>query len=143
MNTEEYRKKTNDELKQELNNLVKERFNLRIQRGSGLNPKPHLFSINKKNIARIKTILNEKKQMENKKVKTILAKVLSNKMDKSATVIVERQIKHPVNGKFIKRTSKYHIHDENNECEVGQQVKIQQCRPISKTKFWSLFKEDQ
>ena len=63
--------------------------------------------------------------MENKKVKTILAKVLSNKMDKSATVIVERQIKHPVNGKFIKRTSKYHIHDENNECEVGQQVKIQ------------------
>ena len=80
--------------------------------------------------------------MENKKVKTILAKVLSNKMDKSATVIVERQIKHPVNGKFIKRTSKYHIHDENNECEVGQQVKIQQCRPISKTKCWSLFKED-
>ena len=80
--------------------------------------------------------------MENKKVKTILAKVLSNKMDKSATVIVERQIKHPVNGKFIKRTSKYHIHYENNECEVGQQVKIQQCRPISKTKFWSLFKED-
>ena len=80
--------------------------------------------------------------MENKKVKTILAKVLSNKMDKSATVIVERQIKHPVNGKFIKRTSKYHIHDENNECEVGQQVKIQQCRPISKTKFWSLFNED-
>jgi len=48
MNTEEYRKKTNDELKQELNKLVKERFNLRIQRGSGLNPKPHLFSINKK-----------------------------------------------------------------------------------------------
>ena len=80
--------------------------------------------------------------MENKKVKTILAKVLSNKMDKSATVIVERQIKHPVNGKFIKRTSKYHIHDENNECEVGQQVKIHQCRPISKTKFWSLFKEE-
>ena len=80
--------------------------------------------------------------MENKKVKTILAKVLSNKMDKSATVIVERQIKHPVNGKFIKRTSKYHIHDENNECEVGQQVKIPQCRPISKTQFWSLFKEE-
>ena len=61
MNTEEYRKKTNDELQQELNKLVKERFNLRIQRGSGLNTKPHLFSINKKNIARIKTILNEKK----------------------------------------------------------------------------------
>ena len=80
--------------------------------------------------------------MENKKVKIILAKVLSNKMDKSATVIVERQIKHPVNGKFIKRTSKYHIHDENNECEIGQQVLIQQCRPVSKSKFWTLSKEE-
>ena len=61
MKIEEYRKKTSEELKKELNNLVKERFNLRIQRGSGLNPKPHLFAINKKSIARIKTILHEKK----------------------------------------------------------------------------------
>ena len=61
MKTEEYRKKTNDELKLELIELIKEIFNLRIQRGSGLNPKPHLFAINKKNIARIKTILNEMK----------------------------------------------------------------------------------
>ena len=61
MKIEEYRKKTNDELKNELNSLIKERFNLRIQRGSGLNPKPLLFAINKKSIARIKTILNEKK----------------------------------------------------------------------------------
>ena len=77
-----------------------------------------------------------------KKAKILLAKVFSNKMDKSATVIVERQIKHPVNGKFIKRTSKFHIHDENNECVIGQQVRIQQTRPISKTKFWTLVKED-
>ena len=56
MKIEDYRKKSNGELKQELINLVKERFNLRIQRGSGLNPKPHLFSINKKSIARKKTI---------------------------------------------------------------------------------------
>ena len=61
MKLEDYRKKTNIELSKELNVLLKERFALRIQRGSGLNPKPHLFSINKKNIARIKTILNEKK----------------------------------------------------------------------------------
>jgi len=61
MKTEEYRNKTNDELLQELDGLVKERFTLHIQRGTGLNPKPHLFSINKKSIARIKTILNEKK----------------------------------------------------------------------------------
>ena len=61
MKLEDYRKKTNIELSKELNILLKERFTLRIQRGSGLTPKPHLFGINKKNIARIKTILNEKK----------------------------------------------------------------------------------
>lgn len=55
--------------------------------------------------------------------------------------MVERLIKHPVNGKFIKRTSKYHIHDEKNVCVIGQQVKIKQCKPISKTKFWSLADE--
>ena len=59
-NVEDYRKKTNEELKIELNSLLKERFELRIKRGSGLNPKPHLFSNNKKNIARVKTIIKEK-----------------------------------------------------------------------------------
>lgn len=61
MNIKEYREKSNVELIKELDILIKERFTLRIQRGTGLNPKPHLFSINKKSIARIKTILNEKK----------------------------------------------------------------------------------
>jgi len=56
-------------------------------------------------------------------------------------VVVERQIKHPVNGKYIKRTSKFHIHDENNECQIGQQVLIKQSKPISKTKSWLLVKE--
>ncbi len=76
--------------------------------------------------------------MENKKLKILSAKVISNKMDKSATVAVERLVKHPVNGKYIKRTSKFHIHDENNTCEIGQVVKITQSRPISKTKSWIL-----
>ena len=76
--------------------------------------------------------------MENKKLKILSAKVISNKMDKSATVAVERLVKHPVNGKYIKRTSKFHIHDENNVCEVGQMVKITQSKPISKTKSWIL-----
>tara|TARA_B100000073_G_C23554901_1_gene501655 strand:- start:34 stop:234 length:201 start_codon:yes stop_codon:yes gene_type:complete len=59
---EDYRKKTSEELKLELNNLLKERFDLRIKRGSGLNPKPHLFGINKKSIARIKTLIREKSE---------------------------------------------------------------------------------
>tara|TARA_Y100000589_G_scaffold325170_1_gene362633 strand:- start:4805 stop:5050 length:246 start_codon:yes stop_codon:yes gene_type:complete len=80
--------------------------------------------------------------MAEKKIKTILARVVSNKMDKSATVLVERQVKHPVNGKFIKRSSKFHIHDENNLCEVGQTVLIRQTRPLSKTKSWILVEGD-
>ncbi|MEC7833238.1 MAG: 50S ribosomal protein L29 [Pseudomonadota bacterium] len=61
MNIDEYKKKTKEELVKELHTLIKERFDLRIQRGSGLSPKPHLFKVNKKKIARIKTILIEKK----------------------------------------------------------------------------------
>ena len=78
--------------------------------------------------------------MENK-VKIITAKVLKTAMDKSAVVSVERLVKHPVNGKFIKRSTKYHVHDENNKCVVCEQIKIKQCRPISKTKTWVLVEE--
>lgn len=74
MKLEDYRKKTDVELSKELNVLLKERFTLRIQRGSGLNPKPHLFGTNKKNIARIKTILNEKKLNGKQKEKNITCK---------------------------------------------------------------------
>ena len=78
--------------------------------------------------------------MENK-VKIITARVLKTAMDKSAVVSVERLVKHPVNGKFIKRSTKYHVHDENNKCVVGELIKIRQCRPISKTKTWMLVEE--
>ena len=78
--------------------------------------------------------------MENK-VKIITAKVLKTAMDKSAVVSVERLVKHPVNGKFIKRSTKYHVHDENNKCVVGELIKIRQCRPISKTKTWILVED--
>jgi small subunit ribosomal protein S17 len=72
----------------------------------------------------------------------ITAKVVKTEMNKSAVVSVERLVKHPVNGKYIKRSTKYHIHDENNKCSVGDVIKIRQCRPISKTKTWVLV-EDQ
>ena len=78
--------------------------------------------------------------MENK-AKIITAKVLITSMDKSAVVSVERLVKHPVNGKFIKRSTNYHVHDENNKCVVGDLIKIRQCRPISKTKTWMLVEE--
>ena len=74
-------------------------------------------------------------------MKIITAKVLKTAMDKSAVVSVERLVKHPVNGKFIKRSTKYHVHDENNKCVVGELIKIRQCRPISRTKTWILVEE--
>ena len=70
--------------------------------------------------------------------RTLTATVVSNKMNKSFVVKIERLIKHPMYGKFIKRTTKLSVHDENNECNPGDVVIIQQCRPISKTKSWTL-----
>jgi small subunit ribosomal protein S17 len=64
--------------------------------------------------------------------------VTSNKMDKSITVMVERRQKHPMYGKFIKLTKKFHAHDESNECNIGDTVKIMETRPLSKSKRWRL-----
>lgn len=71
---------------------------------------------------------------------TLSGRVLSSKMNKSITVAVERQVAHPLYGKFIRRRSKLHAHDENNECHEGDLVLIQECRPLSKTKSWRLVK---
>ncbi len=64
--------------------------------------------------------------------------VLSNKMEKSITIAVESKVKHPIYGKFIKKTSKFMAHDENNECNIGDTVKIMETRPLSKSKNWRL-----
>ncbi len=64
--------------------------------------------------------------------------VSSNKMDKTITVNVERKVKHPLYGKFVKKTTKFHAHDENNECSIGDTVKIMETRPLSKSKRWRL-----
>jgi small subunit ribosomal protein S17 len=71
-------------------------------------------------------------------VRVVTGRVISNKMDKSATVLIERKVKHPVYGKYIRRSTKLHIHDENNACREGDLVTIQECRPYSKTKSWKL-----
>ena len=70
--------------------------------------------------------------------RTVTCKVVSSKMDKSATVMIERKVKHPVYGKYIRRSTKLHIHDEKNTCQEGDIVTIEQCRPLSKTKSWRL-----
>ena len=62
--------------------------------------------------------------------------VASDKMDKSITVLIERKLKHHIYGKFVKRSKKFMVHDENNECKVGDTVKITETRPLSKNKSW-------
>ena len=71
-------------------------------------------------------------------IRTLQGRVLSDKMDKSITVAIERKVKHPLYGKFLKRTTKIHAHDEQNQCNAGDVVTIRECRPLSKTKSWTL-----
>lgn len=70
--------------------------------------------------------------------KTVVGRVTSNKMDKTITVSIENSVKHPLYGKIIKRTHKLHAHDENNECNIGDRVRVMETRPISKSKCWRL-----
>jgi small subunit ribosomal protein S17 len=70
--------------------------------------------------------------------RTVTGRVISNKMDKSITVLVERREKHPIYGKYVTRSTKLHAHDEKNECNEGDLVAIAECRPMSKTKAWRL-----
>ena len=70
--------------------------------------------------------------------RTLTGQVVSDKMDKTIVVKRERKVRHPLYGKYIRRSTKYHVHDENNECKIGDTVMIKECRPLSKTKSWML-----
>ncbi len=80
--------------------------------------------------------------MEEKKVRNLrkerIGVVVSDKMDKSIVVAVKRKVKHPIYGKFVNKTTKFHAHDEDNTCNEGDTVKIMETRPLSKTKCWRL-----
>ena len=73
---------------------------------------------------------------QTKKLHTVEGRVVSNKMDKTVTVLVERQVKHALYGKYLKRSTKLHAHDEANACNEGDLVRVVECRPMSKTKTW-------
>ncbi len=79
---------------------------------------------------------------ENSLARTASGTVVSNKMDKTITVLVERRIKHPLYGKYIKRSKKIHAHDAENQCQEGDMVTIEETKPISKTKAWKLSSVD-
>jgi len=75
---------------------------------------------------------------EEKAKRTVVGNVVSDKMDKTVSVAIERQIKHATYGKYIRRTSKVMAHDENNECKIGDRVAISETRPVSKNKSWQV-----
>lgn len=75
-----------------------------------------------------------------KVVRTLSGRVVSDKMDKTVTVLVERKVKHPLIGKVMRRSNKFHAHDESNECKQGDLVVIEESRPLSKTKTWKVSK---
>lgn len=72
--------------------------------------------------------------------RTAIGRVVSNKMQNTATVLIERRVKHPVYGKYVRKSKKYHVHDDENVLNIGDVVQIRECRPISKTKSWTLDK---
>ena len=73
-------------------------------------------------------------------VQTVTGRVVSDKMNKTVTVIVERRVKHPIYGKVVIKSNKYHAHDEDNECKAGDLVEIQASRELSKTKAWRVLR---
>ena len=81
-------------------------------------------------------IMSEQRKIQ----RTLTGRVVSDKMDKTITVLIERRVTHPLYGKIVTRSKKYHAHDENNECQEGDLVTIEECRPISKTKAWRVAK---
>ncbi|WP_373187687.1 30S ribosomal protein S17 [Halopseudomonas sp.] len=80
---------------------------------------------------------------ETKTTSSVTGRVVSNKMDKTITVLIERQVKHPLYGKYMRRSTKLHVHDENNECRIGDLVTIRETRPLAKTKSWTLVQIDE
>ncbi len=84
------------------------------------------------------TNADQSQSAEVKTQRTLNGVVVSDKMDKTIVVKSERKVRHPIYGKYVRRSTKYHVHDENNECKIGDTVTIKECRPISKTKSWAL-----
>jgi small subunit ribosomal protein S17 len=83
--------------------------------------------------------MSEQEQAPDAKVRRkVVGRVVSNKMNKSVSVAIERLIKHPTYGKYVRRTGKVMAHDENNECKIGDRVAISECRPLSKNKAWEV-----
>ena len=135
-----------DQLDDQLVKLKKEQFNLRFQRASGQLENTARIRLIRRDIARVKTVGERQARWQRQKRRVreneIMPKrvlqgvVVSDKNDKTIVVQVERRYTHPLLKKTVRRTKKYHAHDEKNSFKVGDQVSIEETRPISKNKRW-------
>ena len=151
---EDLRTKSAAELNDELVAAKKELFNLRFQNATNQLDNTSRIKEVRKNIARIQTVIATESSTklllhidsrkggtvveERNLRKTRVGKVVSDKMDKTIVVAVEDHVKHPLYKKIVKRTYKLKAHDENNECNIGDRVKVMETRPLSKDKRWRL-----
>jgi small subunit ribosomal protein S17 len=128
----------------ELANLKREQFNLRFQAATNQLEKPAASSEVRRDIARIKTLQGERARSQPQvrsptmPKRILIGTVVSDKTDKTVVVKVERKVKHPLYGKIIRRSKKYHAHDEDNAFKTGETVRIEETRPISKLKTWKV-----
>jgi small subunit ribosomal protein S17 len=145
MKATELREKSVDELKKELKGLLREQFNLRMQKGTGQLSSPSCQQV-RRDIARVKTILNEKAVIMSEQVKNTrneTGRVVSDKMDKTITVLVERKVPHPIYGKYVKRSTKLHAHDEAQRVQEGDLSpsksvgRFPRARPGAWSRYWN------
>ncbi len=151
-NTKALAAKSPAELKTELAALLKEQFGLRMQRATQQLTNTEKLKQVRRNIARARTLIHQKAESgmsersadpDGRKpaprktiLQTLTGRVVGDKMNKTVTVLVERRVKHPLYGKFVTKSSKYHAHDENNEYKTGDLVEIVACRKLAKTKAY-------
>ena len=124
--------------KKELLDLRKAQFSLRMQAATQQLANHSQIGKTRKDIARVKTILNEgaspNERDDRKMRRTLTGRVVSDKMQRLSPVLIERRVKHPVIGKMVLRSKKYHAHVDNDEAKTGDLVQIEECIPMSKTK---------
>ena len=139
-----------DELNTELVAAKRELFNLRFQNATNQLENTSRIKEVRKNIARIQTIITEKEKVAEQNLqkgelivernlrKTRVGIVVSDKMDKTIVVAIQDNVRHPLYNKIVKKTYKLKAHDENNECKIGDKVRVMETRPLSKDKRWRL-----
>ena len=145
---DDLKQKTDDQLQQQLGELKREQFNLRFQSATNQLEKPSRVREVRRTIARIKTLQTQRARAAKRRARrkesiempkrVLTGTVVSDKGDKTVVVRVERRVKHPLYGKIIKLSKKYHAHDAANEFHVGEIVRIEECAPISKLKTWTV-----